>query len=72
MHIKSVTISGANGRALDAPIRFPAPCQPALKTAPDVRIETQEEKDFDNQGLDHYARLEDERRHVKFGGRNIL
>lgn len=72
MRIKKIRIlAGAGGRALDSPIRFPAPCQPALLTAPDIRIKIRD-SDMDNPDTDNRdsrVKVEDAKRSVNFSGR---
>jgi len=65
MRIKKITISS---RPLDTPKYFPAPCQPSLLTAPDVRIKTQPTED-EEVYIDPKVKAEDAQKSVKFGSR---
>ena len=71
MKIKTIHLSGNGGRALDTPIRFPAPCQPDLLTAPDTKIKIRD-SEMDNPNIDNrdsIVRTEDAKRSINFGGK---
>jgi hypothetical protein len=52
-----------SSRGLDEPIRFPAPCQPCLKDAPDKRIRT--DADLDEDTLKHEPKITDAKQAIK-------
>jgi hypothetical protein len=59
--------SGARGRSIDTPIRFPSATQPSLLTAPDTRITI---KDASGEiDLDEKTKLEDAKKSIRFGGK---
>jgi hypothetical protein len=50
-----------SSKGLDVPIRFPAPCQPSLKVAPDLRIKTE----IDELDLKHEPKITDAKQAIK-------
>jgi hypothetical protein len=49
-----------SSRGLDTPIRFPSPCLPCLKNAPDIRIATEENDEDTN-----VAKINDVKSNIK-------
>ena len=66
MRIKCVTLST---QCTDYPIRFPAPTQPALRNASDIRLKTEDTEDDE---IKHEPKILDAKKEINFGGRSLL
>lgn len=60
--MKIVKIILSAERGIDKPKRFGAPMQPALTTAPDLKIPPKEKIEY----LDSQVEIEDQRRSIKY------